>query len=375
MQRYLIAVPLLVLAACSSNDTVFGGGGTVDAPRNLTYIVEPSGTSGSPSGILLRWDNDPDPDLRVWNVYSRTGTSGAFGLRGSTTSNSFHDTGVPHLEYYATAEDLDGFESEPSNVVTVDERLALPAPTSLSSTSLDEAVALFWSDNAFASDPSAFSRYRVYSADFDLDTGLCGINWALEGTTVAPEFLAGVLTNGAPMCFGISAVSIEGWESLWSPIKDDTPRPDARNVVVWTSQADVSQSGFRFWRDLDLDGLAQLTELGRIGSGTASDIDFSVERDGTGRVFFQPVRAGTGVLTFGQVNDVTSIDIAPNTVYGTGQVEVLPGHGYVFEMDGGDGFARFGAIRATHVGQDFVLLDWAFQTDPGNPELLVAGRR
>jgi hypothetical protein len=313
MQRYLIAVPLLVLAACSSDETVFGGGGTVDAPRNLTYIVEPGGTAGSPSGILLRWDNDPDPDLLVWNVYSRNGTSGAFGLRGSTTSNTFHDNGVPHLEYYATAEDLDGFESEPSNVVTVDERLALPAPTSLSSTSLDEAIALFWSDNAFTSNPSAFSRYRVYSADFDLDAGLCGTNWALEGTTVAPEFLAAALTNGAPMCFGISAVSIEGWESLWSPIKDDTPRPDARNIAVWTSQADASQSGFRFWRDLDLDGVAQLTELGRIGSGAALDIDFSVERDGTGRVFFQPVRSGTGVVTLGQVSDVTSIDIAPNT--------------------------------------------------------------
>jgi hypothetical protein len=25
----------------------------------------------------------------------------------------------------------------------------------------------------------------------------------------------------------------------------------------------------------------------------------------------------------------------------------------------------------SHVGHDFLILDWAYQTDPGNPELLV----
>ncbi len=372
MQRLLFIVPLVVLAACESDDRILGGS-TLAPPQNLTYAVEPSGTSGSPAGVLLAWDDDGDPDLAVWHVYSRNAGSGAFGLRGSTTSNSFHDNGIPHLEYYVTAEDQGGFESEPSNVVVVDERLALDAPTSLSSTSLDGAVALLWSDNPFTSDPQGFSQYRVYSVDFDLDAGLCGINWALEGTTVAPEFLAGALANGAPRCFGVSAVSIEGWESLWSPIRDDTPRPDARNVVMFARQVDVTQSGFRFWRDQNQDGLTERAELGQIGSGAALDVDFSVERDGSGRFFFTPVRAGTGVVGTGPVADLTSIDVAPTGVYGTSPIEIQPGQGYVFEMDGGDGFARFGSIRAAHVGQEFVIFDWAFQTDPGNPELVVSG--
>ena len=42
-------------------------------------------------------------------------------------------------------------------------------------------------------------------------------------------------------------------------------------------------------------------------------------------------------------------------------------------MSGGDGFARYGSLRVTHVGQDFLILDWAYQTDPGNPELVVGG--
>jgi hypothetical protein len=34
---------------------------------------------------------------------------------------------------------------------------------------------------------------------------------------------------------------------------------------------------------------------------------------------------------------------------------------------------QYGAVRITHVGQNFLILDWAYQTDPGNPEL-VRGR-
>ena len=38
-------------------------------------------------------------------------------------------------------------------------------------------------------------------------------------------------------------------------------------------------------------------------------------------------------------------------------------------LDGGDGFARYGAVRTTHVGTDYLIFDWSYQTDPGNPEL------
>jgi len=32
---------------------------------------------------------------------------------------------------------------------------------------------------------------------------------------------------------------------------------------------------------------------------------------------------------------------------------------------------RYGALRVTHVGRDYVIFDWSFQTDPGNPELQI----
>jgi hypothetical protein len=368
-----LAVPLLLLAACSET-RVFDGGSLVGPPSNLIYTVEASGTPSAPSGVLLQWDFSNDANLAVWNIYSRGSTSEAYRLRASTTSNSFHDEGIPHLHYYVTAEDIDGRESGPSNVVTVDERLALEKPANLTTTSLNGAIALAWSDNPFLNNPSRFKIYRVYSASYDLDQNLCGQTWALEGTTVAPEFIAGALPNGVSRCFGVSAISVEGWESLWSPIRSDTPRPDARNVVVYARQAQDAGSGFRFWLDLNGNGVSDPGELGLVQSGSAPTNDFTVERDASGALFLTPQRSGTGVLVYGTgpITDLTSIDVAPLGPYGRAGVEALPGWGYVFETDGGDGYHRYGGVRVTHVGQNFLILDWSFQTDFGNPELLRA---
>ncbi|MEE8062605.1 MAG: hypothetical protein V3T16_12290 [Gemmatimonadales bacterium] len=371
MRVTLLVAIVLVAAGCDPDRLSNGGSGLVSPPSSLNYTVEPSGTPGAPTGLVLRWNDDGNPDLAVWHVYSRGSRGENFGLRGSTTSNSFHDEGIPHLEYYVTAEAFDGGESGPSPIVVVDERLALPAPAQLSPVSLDGAVALVWNDNAFESDPQGFSHYRVYSTGYDLDVGVCLTQWTLEGTTVAPEFIASALTNGAPRCFGISSATIEGWESLWSPIVHDTPRPDARNRVLFARQVDDLNAGFRFWQDLNGDGRVQDPELGLGGSGSDLSMDFTVDQT-AGGLFLTPIRAGTGVEFYaaGPVADLTSIDYAPVQQYQATTIQALAGWGYVWAMDGGDGFARFGSLRVTHVGRDLIIFDWAFQTDPGNPELL-----
>ena len=89
----------------------------------------------------------------------------------------------------------------------------------------------------------------------------------------------------------------------------------------------------------------------------------------------QLLRSGTSVALYGTapVDDLTSIDIAPTAGYDTTAIEAVPGYGYVFQMSGGDGYARFGAIRVTHVSQQYMIFDWSYQTDPGNPELQVRG--
>jgi len=250
----------------------------------------------------------------------------------------------------------------------------LETPASLTSTTLDGAIALTWSDNAFEANPNDFQNYRIYSTSYDLDRNTCGASWGLEGTTVAPEFLVGALVNGVPKCFSVTSFSVDGVESDRSSPRFDTPRPDARNVVVFAFQTQVSGSGFRFWDDLNSDGSVQDAELGLVRSGSSPDIDFVVDRDPSGDLFLTPVLAGTGVEYYdanAPVEDLTSVDFAPDQVYRTSGILAIPGYGYVFEVVGDDGLIHYGSLRITHVGQTFLILDWAFQTDPVNPELKV----
>lgn len=373
MRAAAAVTALLVLSACADQYYTDTPSGSLPVPTGVTYELDPVGTGSAPAGILLRWDGTADPYVTGWHVWSRATTGAGFEYRGSTNSTSFHDAGAPFLQYYVVSADAQGYESDPSEIVTVDERLALARPASLGSTSLDRAVALAWSDNAYEGAPTAFSHYRVYGAHYDLDAGVCETDWALEGTTVAPEFIVSAILNGVPRCFAVTAVSVEGYESLWSPVKDDTPRPDARNILVWARQAQDAGSGFRFWQDLDGDGRADANELGLAKSGSSVSADFSVERTIDGALWLTPRRTGTTLAIYGNVPsaDLTSIDYAPLNGYSTSAAEAVPGWGYVFESDGGDGFSRYGAVRVTHVGQDYLILDWAFQTDPGNPELVV----
>lgn len=377
--RAVPSLSLLLLAIACSNTTAPSGGGNaaLAAPTGISYLVEASGDPTRPAGVLVTWDRPSDPLVRGWNVYSRVSTGDAFALRAATTSPSFDERGLPDLQYYVVATDAAGREGPPSATVTVDERLALPRPATLTSTSLDGKIALFWSDNAYTSNPNAFKQYRVYSTTYNLDANVCGTDWGLEGTTVAPEFVAGALTNGSPRCFATSAVSVEGFESLWSPIRQDTPRFEARNVVLTAFSVTPATSGFRFFRDLNGDRVAQRAELGRVEAGTVADLDLRLERDPSGTLFLVPIRAGVSIAPYGTgpVADLTSIDAAPTAGYATSPLEAKAGYAYVVQMPGpgGDTFARFGAIRVTNVGRDLVTLDWAYQTDPGNPELLLGG--
>ena len=89
MSRAMLALALaLALVACNDYGTNpgGGGGGQVAAPANLAYEVEPSGTPGAPSGVLLSWEDDGNPALAVWHIYSRGSISESYLLRGSTTS-------------------------------------------------------------------------------------------------------------------------------------------------------------------------------------------------------------------------------------------------------------------------------------------------
>lgn len=247
--------------------------------------------------------------------------------------------------------------------------VTLEAPRNLTSVSLNTAIQLSWDANSRLSDPGSFEHYNVYSTSYDLDRGVCdNAGWALEGSSVSEDFLVSGLTNGVSLCFSVTAVSLDGNESNASASRPDTPRYDLRNIRIDAFQSHPSTSGFRF----DFGSGA----LGQVLSGDRGDLDFVVDRHNDGSLWMTTVRNGTSVVLYSQdpVDDLTSIDVAPLNGYFTGSIEAVTGYAYVFETNLSDGL-HYGAVRVTSVGNNYIIVDWAYQTDFGNPELrrVVAG--
>lgn len=367
----VVAGAALALAACSSD-----GGNNITgitpltAPANLTYQLIPSGDPAAPEGVELRWTPVNDPNVTNYAVYSSPTINGTFNLRALTTSPSFEDLGTPDAQYYVTSQASDGSESATSDTVTVDNSLQLPSPSGLIAIALNTAVQLSWASNARTANPSAFNYYRVYSTAYDLDQNACdSTTWVLEGTTVSEDFISSGLPNGQPRCFDVSAISINGNESAWPTPVAATPRADARNVLLFASQDSLAKSGFSF--DLPSSGA-----LGQVLAGNRTDIDFRLDRHGDGTLWMAPVRTGTNVVLFSPqpIDDLTSIDLAPISGYSTSPIQAQPEFGYVFETTLSDGL-HFAGLRVTAVGPDYVIFDWSYQSDPGNPMLDVAQLR
>lgn len=356
----LAVAALVALAAC---EDLVGPGGDPDAPANLTYQLIPSGDPAAPLAVLLTWDIPRSGRGTSFNVYGRTGAGDAWQLRATTTSPTFHDAGVPDLEYYVATRDDQANELGRSNVVTIDMHANVPAPLGLHTLSLNTAIQLAWSGNAVDALQGAFDHYRVYSTTYDGSRGVCTSNWVLEGTTASDGFLAGNLVNGASRCFAVSTVTRDGHESPWSDARLDTPRFDAHNALVYATASRSDSSGFLF-----LDETSHA--LGVVGAAARTDLDFTIERHGDGSLWITPARAGSTVALYSTqpVLELTSIDQAPSTGFGATALLIRPGFGYVFKLQKSDG-VHFAAVRIAFATADYVVFDWAYQSAIGNPEL------
>lgn len=357
----LFLAALLPLAACNLDMT---GVLDPDAPANLTYQLIPSGDPSAPLGVLLTWDIPRSGRANAFNVYGRA-NGGEWQLRATTTSPTFHDAGVPDAQYYVATRDVDGNEISESNVVTIDLGARLPAPQNLVSVSLNTAIQLIWDPNAANASTADFDHYLVYSTSYDAARGVCGASWGIEGTTISDGFLVANLTNGVSRCFAVSAVTHDGHESTWSAARLDTPRYDARNVLVYGRQTRADSAGFLF--------LDETTKtFGAVASVTRTDLDFTVEKHADGSLWFAPGRTGVtmGLYSSTPVKDLTSIDRASAAALSAVTIEAKPGFAYVFRTSKADG-AHFAAVRVAFATTDYVVFDWSYQSAPGNSELSV----
>jgi len=351
----VIAVPM---SACELVDPL---GTDPNSPTSLSYQLIPSGDPNVPLGVILSWQPPASGRAVAYDVYGRQSTSSDWTLRATTTSPSFHDVS-PELQYYVVANDDQGNMLGQSSTITVDMRSELPAPAGLHSISLNAAIQLAWSANAIDANRSAFAYYRVYSAAFDAAHSACS-SWALEGSTVSEAFLVSSMQNGVTRCYAVSAVSRDGHESAWSSADHDTPRYDARNVLVYARDIHPDSAGFLFYDETG-------RQYGVVAPASRSDADFTIERHVDGSLWLAPARSDVLMASYGSapVPDLTSIDRATASTLSNVTIEAKPGYGYVFSTHKSDG-VHYGALRVAYVAQNYVVFDWSYQSAVGNVEL------
>ena len=223
------------------------------------------------------------------------------------------------------------------------------APRGVYTVTGDQRATLHWLENT----EYDVAGYRIYQAP--LENGADGPYFRV-GTTTNTSFVVDGLTNGVTKYLAVSAVDDHGNESELSyDTVFDTPRPEGFGATLANFVNTTTGAGWDF-----------SVGTTRASNDPATDIFFGYN----GSVFQMFARdLQTDIQDMGWAADLDAIDYAPAAGWSpSGTVELIPGHCYVvWTRD--NHFAKF---RVTSLSASAVVFDWAYQTDPGNGELLIA---
>ena len=324
-------------------------------------------------GVDLWWELDSEWDGETFRVYGKRTSEAEYFFIAEVTSCAvgecvYRDINVgPDLmyEYYVASVDAEtGTEgASPYSVeIFVPFPVPPPIPDDVEAVALDDAVYLRWSESDLPEDSVA---YRVYFAGSDEDYFL--------GETDSPGYIDFMAENGKTRAYYITSVDLKGHESDASSLVESTPRPDYTSEVMHAYGYDKTSSGFRFQESDDYETVLDGDDAAR---------HFRIEFD-DGRYWFvpgpgayiHPTRKETSALKCGPWADpdCVSWEAAPTSGYWSDDMHLETGFTYMFYVPGDDGKMRYGAVRPTHSGtcpNHFIIFDWAYQTQAGNPGLL-----
>jgi hypothetical protein len=238
------------------------------------------------------------------------------------------------------------------NPVFVD--YAPAAPTGLYSITGDGWIELRWNANT--------------------EPGLAGYDIFWSGSESGPfEYMVSVprhrtyyvdtaVDNGFTYFYKIRAYDGLDRVSAFSAIVFDTPRPAGTGLVLYDYMGQNSGlSGYDF-------------SAFRVQSAThpSTDVYFG-SPNGVPTLFGKGSSVGDGVdvQDYGFI-DLVWVDWAPEIYDGwspSKRVEMIPGHSYVVQILDASNYYYYAKVYCQTVTEGFVVLDWAFQQDPGNPEL------
>lgn len=222
-------------------------------------------------------------------------------------------------------------------------------PRGVASITGDGEVTITW----LGSTEPDLSTYIIYREDRDPDDfyeeiGRIDVRDFLSEYLFTDDFVQ----NGETYYYAISAVDFDGNESdLSYEDVHDTPRPEGHNVFI---DPTADEAGFYF------------AAHARVSRHSANaDIVFTFD-ESLNAFFIEAASSDVDLQDFGYTGSMNDLDWAPQDGWsGVGWSEVISGHTYVI-WTGDDHYAK---LRITDSGESYVRFDWAWQSDPGNPEL------
>jgi len=228
------------------------------------------------------------------------------------------------------------------------------APRGLHSVTGDGQAQLSW----LANTESDVAGYHVYMSPC---AGGPTCPYDPIGTTSATMFIA-PLANGQTRYFAVTAYDRAGNESeLSKEYINDTPRPAGYGLALNDYQVTPATAGWDFSAETVVPYDNPNVD---IFFGHANGVP-------TMFTFFSDV----DLQDAGFTSSLDEVDRAPGDIgwAANGQVELIEGHSYIVQMSSGvpsltHNYAKFRVVNLSS-SPARVVIDWAYQTDPDNPQL------
>jgi hypothetical protein len=177
----------------------------------------------------------------------------------------------------------------------------------------------------------------------------------------ATSFTDREVQNGVTYYYAISAFDDSGNESeLTAMTIHDTPRPEGDGLRLGNARVDTREAGYDFSAD-------------RVIAGDDANADiyyWQSPEEGAWMVATQRTDEDYSDIQDAGYLALDDVDWAPEGGWApAGEVPLVEGHSYiVWTWD--NHYAKF---RVASVTADGVVIDWAYQVDVGNPELVRPG--
>jgi hypothetical protein len=208
----------------------------------------------------------------------------------------------------------------------------------------DGLVTIYWRANQ----DDDIDFYRVYRNRSATGT------FTLVGSTNGTAYEDHDVQNGETYFYAVAAVDLAGQESPELSYENvfDTPRPEGFNVTLTDVDTGDPTSAWDF---------SARTRL----SSLSANADIYYDADVAGGHFLVFATPGTLIQDAGYV-ELVYVDYAPPSGWSAdGVVEAIPGHSYIVLTREGH-YAKFEVRNRDGAA---MLMDWAYQVAPDNPEL------